>query len=50
MGDNYWETYSPVVNMMSVRLLLLIGKIHKLDLKAIDFVLAFSQAKLDVDI
>ena len=49
-GDNYWETYSPVVNMMSVRLLLLIAKIHKLDSKAIDFVLAFPQAELDVDI
>jgi len=49
-GDNYWETYSPVVNMMSVRLRLLIAKIHKLDSKAIDFVLAFPQAELDVDI
>ena len=36
--------------MMSIRLLLLIAKIHKLDSKAIDFVLAFSQAELDVDI
>jgi len=49
-GENYWETYSPVVNMMSVRLLLLIAKIHNLDTKAIDFVLAFPQAELDVDI
>ena len=49
-GDNYWETYSPVVNMMSVRLLLSIAKIYNLDSKAIDFVLAFPQADLDVDI
>jgi len=28
-GDNYWETYSPVVNMLSVRLILAIAKIHK---------------------
>ena len=27
-GDNYWETYSPVVNMLSVRLLLSITKIY----------------------
>ena len=40
-GDNYWETYSPVVNMISVRLLLAITKIYKLDSKAIDFVLVF---------
>ena len=49
-GDNYWETYSPVVNMMSVRLLLLIAKIYQLDSKAIDFVLAFPQADIDTDI
>ena len=36
--------------MLSVRLLLSIAKIYKLDSKAIDFVLAFPQADLDVDI
>ena len=40
-GDNYWETYSPVVNMLSVRLILAIAKLQHLDSKAIDFVLAF---------
>jgi len=49
-GENYWETYSPVVNMLSVKLLLIIAKIHGLDSKSIDFVLAFPQADLDVDI
>jgi hypothetical protein len=49
-GDSYWETYSPVVNMLSVRLILAIAKIHKLDSKAIDFVLAFPQADLEEDI
>ena len=48
--NNYWETYSPVVNMLSVRLLLSIAKIFRLESKAIDFVLAFPQADLDVDI
>ena len=43
-GDSYWETYSPVVNMLSVRLISEITKIHKLESKAIDFVLAFRQA------
>ena len=36
--------------MLSVRLLLSIAKIYKLESKAIDFVLAFPQADLDVDI
>ena len=49
-GDNYWETYSPVVNMLSVRLLLSLAKIFNLDSKAIDFVLAFPQAELEEDI
>ena len=49
-GDNYWETHSPVVNMLSVRLLLAICHIHGLDSKSIDFVLAFPQADRDIDI
>ena len=49
-GVDYWETYAPVVNWMSVRFILTIAKIHKLDTKVIDFVLAFPQAKLDVDV
>ncbi len=36
--------------MVTVRLILLLAQIYKLDLKAIDFVLAFPQAKLDVNI
>ena len=49
-GDSYWEKYSPVVNMMSVRLILAIAKLHNLDPKAIDFVLAFPQVDLEEDI
>ena len=49
-GENYWETYSPVVNMLSVRLLLAISHLHDLETQSIDFVLAFPQADLDVDV
>ena len=49
-GDSYWETYSPVVNMLSVRLILTIAKLHNLDSKSIDFVLAFPQADSEEDI
>lgn len=48
-GDSYWETYSPVVNMLTVQLLLSICKIHNLQTKAIDFVLTFPQAELKED-
>ena len=49
-GQNYWETYAPVVNWASVRLLLSIAKIHNLPSKGIDFVLAFPQADLEVPV
>ena len=49
-GVDYWETYAPVVNWISVRLLLVLSIIHKLDTKSIDFVLAFPQASLDRDV
>jgi hypothetical protein len=49
-GKNYWEIYSPVENMVTVHLILLLARIYKLDSKAIDFVLAFPQAELEVDI
>ena len=49
-GINYWETYAPVVNWISVRTLLAITKICKLRSQSIDFVLAFTQADLDVNV
>ena len=49
-GENYWDTYAPVVTWASVRLLLIIAKIHNPDSKTIDFVLAFPQADLDVPV
>ena len=49
-GENYWETYAPVVNWLSVRVLLIISILHNLDTRSMDFILAFPQAKLDVDV
>ena len=49
-GNIYWETYSPVVNILSVRPILAISKLHNLDSKAIDFLLAFPQADLEENI
>ena len=49
-GVDYWETYAPVVNWISVRLMLAITIIHKLETKSVDFILAFPQAELDRDV
>ena len=49
-GVNYWETYAPVVNLISVRSLLLISIIHEFLSRLIDFVLDFPQYDLDVDV
>ena len=49
-GINYWETYSPVVNWLSVRTLMAISIIHDLETRSIDFVLAFPQAEVNVPI
>ncbi len=49
-GVNYWETYAPVVNWISVRFLLIISELAGLETQALDFVLAFPQADLDVPV
>jgi hypothetical protein len=49
-GVNYWDTYAPVVQWMSVRLMLILTLAEKLQSRSIDFTLAYPQADLDVDI
>jgi hypothetical protein len=49
-GQNYWETYAPLVNWASVQIILAIAKIHGLLSKSIDFVLAFPQADLEIPV
>jgi len=48
--DNYWKTYSPVINVMSPCLLTSIAKIHNRDTKVKDFVFTFPQAELEINI
>ena len=49
-GVNYWETYAPTVNWISVRFLLILAQILDLDTRAIDYVLAFPHADLEVPV
>ena len=48
-GVNYWETYAPVVQWMSVRVMLCLSVVESLHSRSIDFVLAYPQADLDID-
>ena len=49
-GENYWDTYAPVVNLVSIRVLLTISKLLNIHTRSIEFTLAFSQADADVTI
>ena len=49
-GVNYWETYAPLENWISVGSLLAIASIYELPIISIDFVTEFPQAGLDVDV
>jgi hypothetical protein len=49
-GQNYWETYAPIVNWASVHLILAFTKIRSLLSKSIQFVLAFPPADFEIPI
>jgi hypothetical protein len=48
-GEHFWETYSPVVQMTTVCLLLTLSLLLTLNSRSIDFTLAFTQAPMDVE-
>ena len=49
-GVAYWETYAPVENLLVIRSLLAISSIHAFPIRSINFVLAFPQYNIDVDV
>ena len=49
-GVKYWETHAPVENWIIVRSILAIESIHESPSKSIDFVIAFTQADIDVGV
>jgi hypothetical protein len=50
LGQDYWDTYAPVIMWGSIGLLLIVAKIHGLKSKSIDFILAFHQVNLDIPV
>ena len=49
-GQNYWETYAPVVNWVSVRIFLAIAKKSWPIIKKHQFCFSFSQADLEITV
>ena len=48
-GVNYWETFSPVVTWITIRIVFLLIIINNWHSRQVDFVLAFPQADIEVD-
>ena len=48
-GVNYYETYAPVVTWFAIRLLIVFAILFGWALKQIDFVMAYTQAPIEMD-
>ena len=48
-GEHFWDTYSPVVQMSTVRLLLTLSLLLGMKSRSVDFTLAFTQAPIDTE-
>ena len=49
-GENYWDTYAPVINWIVIRMLMTSSILFNLHTRSIDFILAFPQVDADVTI
>ncbi len=49
-GENYWDTYTPVVNLIRICMMLRLSIIHNLYMTSINFTLAFPQADVETTI
>ena len=43
-GVNYWETYYPVANWISIRAMITLRILIEIETKSVDFLLAYTQA------
>ena len=47
---NYYETYAPVVSWFAIRLMIIFGIIFNWSLRQVDFIMAYPQAPIEMDI
>ena len=48
-GEDFWETYNPVANWASIRLLLTMALVNKLPTRQIDFFQTYTQGTVEKD-
>ena len=49
-GMNYYETYAPVVTWFAIRLMIIFGILFQWSLRQVDFIMAYPQAPIEMDI
>jgi hypothetical protein len=49
-GMNYYETYVPIVTWFAIRLMIVFGILFQWSLEQVDFVMAYPQAPIEMDI
>ena len=47
---NYYETYAPVVTWFAIRLMIIFGILFQWSLHQVDFIMAYPQAPIEMDI
>ena len=48
-GENYFDTYAPVVTWFSIRLLIICAIVLNWQLRQVDFIMAYAQAPIECD-
>lgn len=49
-GVDYWETYAPIATLFTIRIILIMALKEKWCIKSLDFVQAYPQAIVDVEL
>jgi hypothetical protein len=48
-GVNYFDTYAPVITWFAVRLMIMFGIINSWSMRQVDFIMAYPQAPIEMD-
>ena len=48
-GENYFKTFAPVITWFSIQLLLVLSILNKWHMRQVDFIMAYPQADIEID-